>query len=207
MFVLAFITLVGRVSSQRTPIRLGEWMQMSKTGSPWELSQNTLPFAPADNLRYCARRTITIRRDGRRDYAAIINQKLDVLGKQGGGTVKLAAGVYPHSAQIVMPSYTCLVGAGIDSTFLFLVDNAPRFRYSGSIRSLHTERITIMDLTQDGNRANQGTNKRRNYGRYGMFTELTNFLYMKNFRVKNNFAYGFDPHGKPALHVRLRFHR
>lgn len=192
---LALVLLTGRVAAQ-APVRKGQWVQLPKTGQLWKLSQQSLAFPRNDNLKYCWMRTITIMKDGRRDYEPEINAKLAYLNSMGGGTVKLGPGVFPHIKQIAMPSYTCLRGSGIDRTYLRLVNNAPRFRYSGSIRSFHTERITITDLTQDGNRGNQGLDKRRNYGRYGLFTELTNFLYLKNVRVKNNWAYGFDPHGK-----------
>lgn len=94
-----------------------------------------------------------------------------------------------------MPTRTCIIGAGIDSTVIKLIADAPTFRKSGSIRTFQTSHITITDLTQDGNRASQSASSARNYGRYGFFSELSNYVYLARFRVRNNVFYGFDPHG------------
>ncbi len=176
-------------------VRHGQWEDLSKSGSLTDLSKNTWSFNKADNLAYCNRTKITIPADGRKDYTGLFNDALLKLGKQGGGTLQLLQGTYNHYGQIKIPSYVCLVGAGKDETIIRLVDNAPRFPKSGSIRSMHTERVTVANLTQDGNRDKQRDSKSHNYGRYGFFSELTNYLYIYNVRVRNNFGYGYDPHG------------
>lgn len=153
-------------------------------------------FDTAVNLKYCKKHVITIPNDGRADYGPVINDGLQKLRKSyGGGTLKLKAGVYVHRSQIVIPSYCCLIGAGMGKTVLKLGNKSPPYRKSGSIRVVNSERITVMDLTQDGNDKNQNQDKASTYGKYGYFHELVNYVYMARVKIMNNHGYGFDPHG------------
>lgn len=194
MHFLSVLVLVALLSIA-TCQRLGEWRNLAKSGSLPALSKRRYAFPPSDNLKICRRRVIRVPRDGRSDYTAIFNEKMALLRRLGGGTLKLDAGLYPHKGHIIIPSYVCLIGAGMEKTVIRLVNFAPRFPKAGSIRSFQTERVSILDLTQDGNRANQRSGKKQAYGRYGFFSELTNFLLLRNVRVRNNKGYGFDPHG------------
>lgn len=175
--------------------RRGEWRKLSKSGSLSGIANRKYAFPPKDNLKYCGRRTIRVPKGSRGDYTKIFNEKMRLLGKMGGGTLKLDAGVYNHKGHIWIPSYVCLIGSGMDKTFIRLANRSPKFPKAGSIRSFETERVTIMHLTQDGNRGNQNNGKRSRYGRYGFFSELTNYLLIRSVKVKNNLGYGFDPHG------------
>lgn len=83
----------------------------------------------------------------------------------------------------------------MDRTFIKLKPRAKKFKYSGCIRTMHSKRISIIGLTQHGNRYKQSGSKKTLYGRYGFFSELSNFLFLKNFKVSYNNYYGFDPHG------------
>ncbi len=176
-------------------LRRGDWRQLSKSGSLYKLVNRRYAFPVRGNLNYCGRRTITVPLDGRRDYTAIFNEKMKLLNRLGGGTLKLNRGVYTHSDSIHIPSYVCLVGDGMYRTTIKLNSYAKRFKYAGSIRSFETERISVMHMTIDGNRFNQFKNKRTLYGRYGFFSELTNWLYLYRVRVIRHEGYGFDPHG------------
>jgi len=175
--------------------RLGQWRNLSKGGKLSSLVNRRWAFNHKVNLKFCARRTIRVRLDGRKDYTGIINSKLRAVRNMGGGTVKLDAGVYAFSRNIWIPSYCCLVGSGMGRTTLKLRDYSRAWKYSGSVRSMHTERVTIMHMTIHGNRYRQKTGTKNSYGRYGMFSELTNYLYMTRVRVTHHAGYGFDPHG------------
>ncbi len=177
--------------------RLGDWRNLPKSLGWSVFNRKNQPFNPAVNLRYCRTRTITVPITiGKRDYHSDINKAFKRLGKKG-GTVKLLAGKYTVRGQIAIPSYCCLVGAGMSKTTIRLGNNSPRFKLSGMVRSMWTERITVSDLTIDGNKGNQRSTdlKKGGYGRYGVFTELTNYLYLRRVSVINHLGYGFDPHG------------
>lgn len=191
VFVLFFFIF----SSLSLAIRRGEWRQLSKKGNLGALVRRGAAFPVRDNLRYCSKRTITVPLDGRRDYTSIFNAKMRQLRSLGGGTLKLNRGVYTHSGSIVIPSYVCLIGAGMYRTVLKLNNFSKRFPKAGNIRSFETERVTVMHMTIDGNRFKQLKSKSANYGRYGFFSELTNWLYLYRVRVIRHAGYGFDPHG------------
>lgn len=178
--------------------KLGDWRDIPKNFGWSVFNRKGQPFNPLGNLAVCRRHTITIPLTrGGADYSVSINQALKALRKRNppGGTVKLAAGLYPLKFQIVMPSYTCLQGAGMKATVLRMIDNSPPFRLSGMVRSFQSERVSILDLTLDGNKDRQLSMdpKAAGYGRYGVFTELTNWFYVNNVNVISHLGYGFDP--------------
>lgn len=155
----------------------GDWTDLRKDFGWSVFDKMGRPFNPVGNLQYCALRTITITWDrGISDYSERINKAFKDLRKMNppGGTVKLQAARYNISNQIVMPSFTCFQGSGMAQTRLFVNDRAPTFRLAGTIRSLHTRCVSVMDMTIDGNMDNQLSRaveelKRpfAGYGRYG----------------------------------------
>lgn len=145
--------------------RLGQWRTLPERSLSSVFRGGDYSFNVKGNLAYCRKRTIRINVDGTSDYTTKFNKALASLGKSGGGRLLLGKGTFPHSGQIAIPSYVCLVGSGMGRTIIKLKNNSKKFKYSGSIRSIHTERVTVMDLTQDGNKGNQ--KKSASYGRYG----------------------------------------
>lgn len=174
----------------------GEWRNLPRTRgfSPF---RGARPFDPAVNLRYCKKRTIWIKYSaGVKNYAPIINSALKKVRSTGGGTVRLTGGTFPLASQVIIYSYSCLVGAGRTKTVLRVKGSVKPFKNAGTVRSFWTERITVSDLTIDGNRkAQRRKTKRDVYGRYGFFSELTNYLYLRRVGTINHGGYGFDPHG------------
>lgn len=168
---------------------------MSNGGRLSQLSKRKTAFNKNDNLRFCRKRTITVRAGKSKDYTKILNDAMKTLRKSGGGTLKLGRGVFIHKGQIRIPSFVCLVGAGMGSTTLKLANRSPTFRTSGNVRSFGTRHVTVMHLTIDGNRRKQRKGRKASYGRYGYFHELSNFVYLNRVRVRNHHGYGFDPHG------------
>lgn len=188
IFVLVVLQLHS-VNARRLKVR-----PLQLTSAAFEGIDGGYSFDVSENLRYCNSRVDYVP-PGLEDYSAIFDVKLRALAEKGGGTLLLGPGVYPHSKQIELPSFTCLRGAGMLRTVLKLTDNAPSFTRAGSIRTFETTRVTISDLTQDGNRHMQRKGEHLNYGRYGVYSELSNYFYIKSVKVQNNGGYGFDPHG------------
>ncbi len=178
----------------------GDWRDLARDEG-WEVfNEANQPFNTATNFKYCNRSRATISYSPEvGDYADVINRVLMRMRQRSkpGGSVMLGPGVFPVRRQIRMPSFTCLLGAGMRETRIRLVDNAPTFKQAGLVRSAATTRVTVADLTIDGNRKGQNSMDLHGaaYGRYGLFTQLTNFLYLKSVSVRNNIGYGFDPHG------------
>ena len=188
--LLLLVTVVSSIS-------FGEWKDLPKTLGWSVFNSANQPFDPARNLEYCSRATINVRHQANVDFSSSINDALKKLRATGGGTVKLDPGIYLVTTHIRMPSYTCLVGSGMKDTIIRLRDNSPKWANSGVVRSRHTERITISDLTIDGNKDRQlSTNIFGGaYGRFGFYSELTNYVYLRRVAAINNRGYGFDPHG------------
>lgn len=129
-----------------------------------------------------------------------IQAALNQLRGKGGGRVILSDGVFSLTKNVhIYSSDTTFSGAGRDKTILKLVDNAPRFIHAGFITSYKQRNIAIRDMTLDGNRKNQPkdeTLKGKNYGKFGVYTEVCNNTLMTNLHVKDFWGYGLDPHGK-----------
>ncbi len=131
-----------------------------------------------------------------------IQQSLDDIRINGGGTLRFEAGTYVLSSYIEVGSNTAIVGAGINDTILMLMDRADPwwipntgYRKSGFIRSVRTENLFFANLTIDGNKNNQNKDQYSIYGRYGFFTEAVNNVTINSMGVINFQGYGFDPHG------------
>lgn len=177
--------------------RLGEWRTLSESPGYSVFDSKGRPFKGSDNFKYCNVRTVELKStSATNDYSKTIQKILDEFDKEKGGTLKLGPGTFTIGTQLRVPSYTCLVGSGMKSTKIKVKKGSKPFKKSGAIRSFQTERVTIMDLTIDGNKKEQKSKTSEDkYGRYGLFSELTNYLYLKRVLVKNNIGYGFDPHG------------
>ncbi len=131
-----------------------------------------------------------------------IQQSLDDIKINGGGTLRFEAGIYVLSSYIEIGSNTAVIGAGINETVLRLMDKADPwwipntgYKKSGFIRSVRTENLYFANLTIDGNKQNQNTDVHSKYGRYGFFTEAVNNVTIDSMGVVNFQGYGFDPHG------------
>jgi Right handed beta helix region len=131
-----------------------------------------------------------------------IQQSLDDIRINGGGTLRFEAGTYLLSSYIEVGSNTAIIGAGINDTILMLMDRADPwwipntgYKKSGFIRSVRTENLFFANLTIDGNKNNQNKDQYSVYGRYGFFTEAVNNVTIDSMGVINFQGYGFDPHG------------
>lgn len=168
MFSLRAVTVPALMSTFALgayAVSLGEWEQLPEPQLADLFDRSDYAFDITDNLAFCEKMTKNVNIDGSEDYTAIINAELAALGNAGGGQLKMGSGTFEHTGQLIIPSYVCLVGSGIDNTILKLKDNSPEWGKSGAIRSMHSERVTVMDLTQDGNKENQRDSD--TYGRYG----------------------------------------
>ena len=137
-----------------------------------------------------------------RDAYSQIQQGLDNLNKVGGGTLQIEGGTYVLSSNIQIGSNTAIIGAGINTTILKLVDRAKPWwnpetgiRKAGFIYSEDTINLYFANFTIDGNKENQNTDEISIYGRFGVYTETVNNVVINGMGVINFQGYGFDPHG------------
>lgn len=184
-------------SAPAPPGGLGEWRDLEDGRGLSMFDGTDYAFAPAENMAYHARATEHIQQNAAvKDYSPAIEAALARLSAAGGGTLQFGPGLFNHSRQVVVPSYVCLRGAGMDETVLRASDYCAPYAVAGAIRVRDAERVSLLDFTQDGNRARQHlrTDKEQ-YGRYGIYTHLANFVWMARVRVRHNHKYAFDPHG------------
>lgn len=199
VLVLAFLfrTTDGTRSKLR---RFRDWKPISHELGWKAFNSRGEPFSPQSNIDFCDLRSISLPLNASiSDYSPLMVSAFQKLRLENppGGSVNLDAGIYPIIDQVNMTSYVCLKGAGMNKTTIRLVDNATRFTHAGMVRSVETKHVTVANLTIDGNMFNQQTRdlKSDGYGRYGFFTQLTNYLYLYRVRVVHNLGYGLDPHG------------
>ena len=133
---------------------------------------------------------------------ASFQHALDTLKIRGGGTLRIEAGLYLLSSYIDIGANTSMIGAGMNSTILRLVDNAAPwwkegtgFKKSGFVRALRQDNLVFAHFTVDGNRVNQLNDTYSSYGRYGFYTEACDNVLVDSMAVINFQGYGFDPHG------------
>lgn len=134
------------------------------------------------------------------DYAPIITKATAMLNTTG-GSVRLARGIYRVTEPIQLLSHTCIIGAGMEETFVVLTGHAPAFSDKGVIRATKGEYVSIIGLTVDGSRSMQYEDEE--YGRSGVYFELINYAWCRNVRVRNHANHGFYPHGSDG---RLLYH-
>jgi parallel beta-helix repeat protein len=121
------------------------------------------------------------------------------LGSEG-GTIYITTGIYTLINSLIIPSSnTHLAGTGMEDTILKLADYAEPFAYdktrAGFIRTRLTNNIIISNITLDGNKNNQYHDEDHLYGRFGIFTEASDYVWFDYVKVKDWQGYGFDPHG------------
>lgn len=133
---------------------------------------------------------------------ASFQHALDTLKIRGGGTLRIEAGVYLLTSYIEIGANTSMIGAGMNSTILRLVNNAAPwwregtgFKRSGFVRAVRQHNLVFAHFTVDGNRVNQLNDTYSSYGRYGFYTEACDNVFVDSMAVINFQGYGFDPHG------------
>lgn len=158
----------------------------------------THSFNVTDNWKICMSHILNIPyRANVSDYAPLISKAFDILKELGGGSVKLSRGTFPVASSILMPSHTCLLGAGPTETTLKLVDFAPSFYpVKGVIRSSNSERVSLQGVAIDGNKRNQSLNPLDLHGRDGVSCELCNYLWFRNVIAKNHSGSGCKYHSE-----------
>ncbi len=126
------------------------------------------------------------------DYGKELNKTLKQLSNDGGGAVVLGPGVYPITVPILIPTNTCLIGAGKDKTTLRVEDKSyPPYPFKGSLISHKVERVTLVGFTVDGNADNQQiTHKFHTLGRVGIYQERVSKSYLLNVKSINNVRHG-----------------
>lgn len=137
-----------------------------------------------------------------------LNALIARLSADGGGTVRMAEGVYPTAAQIQLIDNVRLIGAGPPGegpqTVIRLTDAAPSMQgKAGIIRAkrdgvpLHrriVHGVALEDLIIDGNRHGQRQDMSDEEKKYGIYAEAHDMV-MRRVTTRFCMGYGFDPHG------------
>jgi hypothetical protein len=193
MFLLIFSLLINSILSYTFEIdilnpKIIEWRNDPNIVYSFDVNEYC--------LSKCLLGSITIQQsDLISDYNVYLQDAVDQLYINGGGTLYIENGLYELSSQLLLYSNVCLVGQSKDETILQLMDYAEPYKYSGFIRSYEEENVTISDITLNGNKDNQYNDSLSEYGKYGIYTELNNHLFMNRVKVEKFISYGFDPHG------------
>lgn len=187
------MSLNGRASVPAARGTLGDWEDLEEIGHGLSKFDTTdYAFDVTENEKIHSQHVVHVVFDGDIcDYSPVLEEGFAKLVAAGGGTLQLGAGEFVHSKPIAVPSRCCLRGSGMDVTTVKVADNAPTFEVAGAIRTRYTRNVSVMDLTQDGNRLHVAAG----YGRYGIYTHCSLFVWMRGVRVRNNHKYAFDPHG------------
>lgn len=194
-YALAVLLLVSLAVHSHAAKQKVDWRKLdNEVGSGLaRFDKSDYAFSVADNLVYCRKNSEVMKHDTSiLDYGPAIEQALDRLNAKGGGTLNFETGTYYIQTQFSIPSFTCLKGAGMYKTILKVHKDAPPFPKAGMMRTRHTVRVSLFDFTQDGNR-DELPGEPQN--RFGVYTHLANYVWMKNVAIMNNKWYGFDPHG------------
>ncbi len=173
-----------------------EWKRLfheTKTGMK-RFEKSDYVFAVDENLEYCRKKLVKLKMNYvTLDWGVVIQRALnEVRTSKKGGTVLLPKGTLWMRTQIEVPSYVCLKGEGMYETIMRVHPESPAYKLAGTIRTAYTERISFFDFTQDGNRNNLAGSGQN---RFGIYTHLSNYVWMKNVRIMDNKWFGFDPHG------------
>lgn len=134
------------------------------------------------------------------EHTTIIQQAINDLNINDGGTVHIRRGEYIINENIELRNNLHFKGDGIDITILKLKNYSVSYKYNGNsragiIRIQDGHDVIISDLTIDGNKANQHDDEDHRYGKYGIFTEGTDDVLIDNIKTINCQGYGIDPHG------------
>jgi hypothetical protein len=133
------------------------------------------------------------------------------LSEAGGGTVRLAPGLYPTSDSIIVLDNIRLIGSGMAGEFrstIRLVDGAPPMERNAGIvrlkrdgvplerRVVHNVAVEYLEI--DGNRAGQRQDVEDAEKKYGFYAEVHDCL-LRRITIRDCMGYGFDPHGTADL--------
>ena len=144
--------------------------------------------------------TIKARRG--RDAYYVFQQAFDEIKANGRGKLYIEEGEYILSSFLEVGDNVTVIGAGLNKTVLKLQDFARPWwipgtgtKRSGFLRSTWCNNLNFYNLTINGNKHNQNTDKYSQYGRFGFFTEACDNVYVDGMGIVNFQGYGFDPHG------------
>jgi parallel beta-helix repeat protein len=136
------------------------------------------------------------------DAHDLFQQVLNAISIQGQGTLYIEEGTYIIGSFLQIGNNTSIVGAGMNKTVLKLKEYAKPWwipgtgiKRSGFLRANLCNNIQLYNFTIDGNKDAQNTDKNSKYGRYGLFTEACNNVYVDGLGIVRFQGYGFDPHG------------
>ncbi|AYV78550.1 MAG: hypothetical protein Edafosvirus17_26 [Edafosvirus sp.] len=134
----------------------------------------------------------------------VIQMALDTIYANGGGTINFQEGTYIINGTLIIQSATYLRGAGVDVTILKMMDYTPKFLNgsAGFLRARLSDKITVSDMTLDGNRFAQCCGDDCEYGRSGLFVEACTNLKVENVKTINFQRDGIDIHGWDNGNVR-----
>lgn len=139
------------------------------------------------------------------DTVDAIQKALNLIRNNTGGRLILEKGTYLIGKNFDVFGNTTIIGQGINETIIKLKDYAAPFvrrgwKKAGVVRATAQNRggcdnIAVLNLTLDGNKANQYNDSDHKYGRYGLFTEACVNTTFDRVEILNMQGYGFDPHG------------
>ena len=175
--------------------KFGEWRNLPMDKDMRIFTDSYYSFDIDVNRRICNKSYVRISLDEKVvDYSQILSDKLTHLYEEGGGTLILRSGTYPIGSNILLRSNTCMHGAGMNETVLKVLDNSkPLYPEAGYLRAKHSENISLLHFTVDGNAPNQNVSTdEAGYGRYGLYFELVNYVWINGVRLKNNNYYGCE---------------
>jgi parallel beta-helix repeat protein len=137
-----------------------------------------------------------------RDAYYVFQQAFDEIKANGRGKLYIEEGEYLLSSFLEVGDNVTVIGAGLNKTVLKLQDFARPWwipgtgtKRSGFLRSTWCNNLNFYNLSVDGNKNNQNTDKYSQYGRFGFFTEACDNVYVNGMGIMNFQGYGFDPHG------------
>jgi parallel beta-helix repeat protein len=140
-----------------------------------------------------------------RDAYYVFQQAFDEIKANGRGRLYIEDGEYILSSFLEVGDNVTVIGAGLNKTVLKLQNFARPWwipgtgtKRSGFLRSTHCNNLRFYNLTIDGNKENQNTDKYSKYGRFGFFTEACDNVLVDGMGIINFQGYGFDPHGIKA---------
>lgn len=197
--ILLVATIIGLSIFIGTPNKRRSSTRKTTTPNIPLTSENEYAFDVADNLKVCGLRTSLVPLDGRANYSEILNTTIYDLNSKGGGTLALDEGEYILAEPWYVPGNVCIRGKGMDKTILKMAPQAAPFFRAGMIRIKDAERVSLIDFTADGANDTQRFDTELDYyGRYGLYATSFKYLWIRGVRMRNHYAYGFDPHGTRA---------
>ena len=119
-----------------------------------------------------------------------IQQALNTLGANGGGTLILSDGTFFINNQIVLVSNLLFQGQGMSATTIYTVNNASVFKRAGTIRGINLVNVVLQDFTGSGNRLNNPGNAYTRYtpayGKFGFYCEVCTNVLLQRIALNSN---------------------